>query len=122
MSQSTLAHAIGVTFQQVQKYEVGTNRIGAGRLQDIARILGVAIPFFFEGLPRKKSAAPLLNYVADFLATSEGLELVRFFVRIKGPQVRRSIVHLVEQIADFKQGPDSSNPIHRQGRRGRPVT
>jgi len=122
MSQSTLAQAIGITFQQVQKYESGTNRIGAGRLQHIAGILGVSVPFFFEGLSRKKSAAPPLNYVADFLASSEGLELIRFYVRIKAPQLRRSIVHLVEQIADFQQGSDNSKLILRQGRRARPMT
>src|SRR5215207_1732981 len=79
MSQEKLGDALGLTFQQVQKYEKGTNRIGASRLQHIARILQVPISFFFEGAPEIPgqatglSEAPSPAYVADFLATSEGL-------------------------------------------------
>ena len=105
MSQEKLGDALGLTFQQVQKYEKGTNRIGASRLQHIARILQVPISFFFEGAPEIPgqatglSEAPSPAYVADFLATSEGLALTKAFTRIKDGKLRRRIVDLVEEIA-----------------------
>lgn len=105
MSQEKLGDALGLTFQQVQKYEKGTNRIGASRLQQIAGILQVPVSFFFEGAPdfsssaRDAGEAPSPAYVADFLATSDGLALTRAFMRIKDAKLRRSIVDLVENIA-----------------------
>jgi transcriptional regulator with XRE-family HTH domain len=104
MSQTNLGDALGLTFQQVQKYEKGTNRIGASRLQHIAHILHVPVAFFFEGLPQvsgssEEGAAPLPAYIDDFLATSDGLSLTKSFLRIKNPKLRRSIVDLVEHIA-----------------------
>src|ERR1700693_5688041 len=79
MSQTKLGDALGLTFQQVQKYEKGTNRISASRLQHISQILQVPVPFFFEGAPIphgksfEKGDAPHPGYVSDFLATSDGL-------------------------------------------------
>jgi transcriptional regulator with XRE-family HTH domain len=104
MSQEKLGDALGLTFQQVQKYEKGTNRIGASRLQQIAHILQVPVSFFFEGAPHSghaggMSEAPSPAYVADFLATSDGLSLTKAFMRIKSSKLRRRIVDLVEQIA-----------------------
>ena len=105
MSQEKLGDALGLTFQQVQKYEKGTNRIGASRLQQIAHILQVPVSFFFEGAPHASghaggmSEAPSPTYVADFLATSDGLSLTKAFMRIKSSKLRRRIVDLVEQIA-----------------------
>jgi transcriptional regulator with XRE-family HTH domain len=105
MSQTTLGDALGITFQQVQKYEKGTNRVSAGRLQQLSHILQVPVPFFFEGLPDACGdsgdalAASEPSYVSNFLATSDGLSLTRFFMRIKDPKLRRCIVDLVEQIA-----------------------
>ena len=105
MSQEKLGDALGLTFQQVQKYEKGTNRIGASRLQHISQILQVPISFFFEGAPKlpgariKNGAAPSPSYVSDFLATTDGLALTKAFMRIKEPTVRRCIVKLVQQIA-----------------------
>src|SRR6478736_6989693 len=105
MSQEKLGEALGLTFQQVQKYEKGTNRVGASRLQQIADILQVPVSFLFEGAPSDPrdgkgfGEAPSPNYVADFLATSEGLALTRAFTRIPDAKLRRSIVDLVEQIA-----------------------
>ena len=104
MSQEKLGDALGLTFQQVQKYEKGTNRIGASRLQQIANILQVPVSFFFEGAPHSAghgsmSEAPSPAYVADFLATSDGLSLTKAFMRIKSSKLRRRIVDLVEQIA-----------------------
>jgi transcriptional regulator with XRE-family HTH domain len=105
MSQEKLGDALGLTFQQVQKYEKGTNRIGASRLQQIAHFLQVPVSFFFEGapdLPARPAGtmeAPSPSYVSDFLATSDGLALTKAFMRIKDPKLRRRIVDLVSQIA-----------------------
>jgi transcriptional regulator with XRE-family HTH domain len=105
MSQEKLGDALGLTFQQVQKYEKGTNRIGASRLQQISQILQVPVAFFFEGAPLLAALsdgtneAPSPAYVSDFLASPEGLSLTRAFMRIKQPKLRRRIVDLVEEIA-----------------------
>jgi len=107
MSQEKLGDALGLTFQQVQKYEKGTNRIGASRLQQISNILQVPVSFFFEGAPHiggerhsgGMGEAPSPAYVSDFLATSDGLSLTKSFMRIKNSKLRRRIVDLVEQIA-----------------------
>jgi len=109
MSQEKLGDALGLTFQQVQKYEKGTNRIGASRLQQISHILQVPVAFFFEGAPTLPGQhdggmkdAPSPAYVSDFLATSEGLALTKAFMRIKESKLRRRIVDLVEEIAGEK--------------------
>jgi transcriptional regulator with XRE-family HTH domain len=105
MSQEKLGAALGLTFQQVQKYEKGTNRIGASRLQQISQILQVPVAFFFEGAPNSHpqaqgmEEAPSPTYVSDFLATSDGLALTKAFMEIKEPKLRRRIVDLVEEIA-----------------------
>jgi transcriptional regulator with XRE-family HTH domain len=107
MSQEKLGDALDLTFQQVQKYEKGTNRIGASRLQQISAILQVPVAFFFEGAPSAQtvgriegmSEAPSPAYVSDFLATSDGLALTKAFMRIDDSKLRRRIVDLVEQIA-----------------------
>ena len=106
MSQTDLGDALGLTFQQVQKYEKGTNRVGASRLQHISQILQVPVAFFFEGAPHQPGqpkglgAAPSPAYVFDFLATSDGLALTKAFMRIKESKLRRRIVDLVEEIAE----------------------
>ncbi|WP_213735715.1 helix-turn-helix transcriptional regulator [Bradyrhizobium sp. dw_411] len=111
MSQEKLGEALGLTFQQVQKYEKGTNRVGASRIQQISEILQVPVSFLFEGGPSGTINAEGFNegsspaYVSDFLATSEGLALTRAFTRITDAKLRRSIVDLVEQIAT-REGPD----------------
>src|SRR5580704_2888541 len=108
MSQTDIANALGLTFQQVQKYEKGTNRISASRLQHISQILQVPVPFFFEGAPaasripqaaKGTADAPSPAYVTDLLATSDGLALLKAFVRIEDPKLRRKIVRLVDAIA-----------------------
>ena len=109
MSQTELGNDIGLTFQQVQKYEKGTNRIGAGRLHQISRILQVPISFFFEGSPREPGAcvetdgAPVPTYVTDFLATSDGLALTKAFMQIKDANLRRRIVSLVQEITSGEE-------------------
>jgi transcriptional regulator with XRE-family HTH domain len=110
MSQEKLGEALGLTFQQIQKYEKGTNRVGASRLQQISEVLQVPVSFLFDGGPSgitlsessAESASPA--YISDFLATSEGLALTRAFTRIHDSKLRRSIVDLVEQIADREAG------------------
>ena len=105
ITQAQLAAGAGVTFQQIQKYEKGTNRIGASRLQQISIVLGVPVAFFFEGAPTVGPEGEGLQeeqspaYVSDFLATSDGLTLTRNFMRISDARVRRRIVDLVIAIA-----------------------
>ena len=105
MSQEKLGEALGLTFQQIQKYEKGTNRVGASRIQQISEILQVPVSFLFEGGPTSTTGGNGFGegtspaYVSDFLATSEGLALTRAFTRITDSKLRRSIVDLVEQIA-----------------------
>jgi transcriptional regulator with XRE-family HTH domain len=106
MSQTNLGDGLGLTFQQVQKYEKGTNRLSASKLQQCAGILQVPVEFFFEGVPsipgapKPKGPAPSVDYVSDFLASAAGLALVKAFTQIKDAKLRRCIVDLVEGIAD----------------------
>ena len=107
MSQSDLADCLGLTFQQVQKYEKGANRVSASRLQHISQILQVPVPFFFEGAPAATGIRPSAgqtakasspSYLSDFLATSDGLSLAKAFMCIEDAKLRRAIVRLVEVI------------------------
>ena len=112
MSRTNLADAVGLTFQQIQKYEKGTNRVGASRLQQFAKILNVPILFFFEGAPTAQlvggkprsdeGATP--DYISDFLASRDGQRLVKAFSQIADRSIRRRIVDLGEQIAE-RDGP-----------------
>lgn len=106
MSQEKLGEHLGITFQQIQKYEKGTNRVGASRLQAIASILNVPVSFFFEDAPgqehegqRGLAEDSSTSFVVDFLNSAEGLQLNRAFVRIPDPKVRRRIVDLVKALA-----------------------
>lgn len=108
MSQVSLGEALGVTFQQIQKYERGANRIGAGRLQQLSTVLGVPIPYFFEGHEENGPGlrtvdAPPLDYVTGLLMTSEGLQLVKAFTRISNAKVRRRFVELLVAAADLDE-------------------
>ena len=101
MSQQKLGDALGVTFQQVQKYEKGANRIGASRLRHMTDILQVPVSFFFEGGPSAAVNildAPSPNFVDEFLATRDGLVLARAFMSIKNAKLKRAIVRLVEEL------------------------
>jgi len=104
MSQEKLGDALSLTFQQIQKYEKGTNRIAASRLQHLAQILQVSPAFFFDGAPGQKAmddSASSPDFVSDFLATSDGLALVKAFSRLTHDNnMRRRIVALVEELAD----------------------
>jgi transcriptional regulator with XRE-family HTH domain len=106
MSQEKLGEKLGITFQQVQKYEKGTNRVGTSRLQAIASILDTPVSFFFEDAPGQNarqskgfSEDSATSYVVDFISSAEGLQLNRAFVRITDPKVRRKIIELVRTIA-----------------------
>jgi transcriptional regulator with XRE-family HTH domain len=105
MSQEKLGLQLGITFQQIQKYEKGTNRIGASRLQHIATVLSVPVAFFFEDAPGTPDEPAGFregrsgSYVVDFLSSSEGLSLNKAFVRIQDPRIRKRVVELVKSIA-----------------------
>jgi transcriptional regulator with XRE-family HTH domain len=108
MSQEKLGESLGITFQQIQKYEKGTNRIGASRLQNIARVLSVPVSYFFEDAPVPAEAGEgqpanfaesSASFVVDFLSSNEGLQLNRAFVRVKDAKVRRRIIELVRALA-----------------------
>lgn len=116
MSQERLGEQLGLTFQQVQKYEKGVNRIGASRLFDLAQVLGVPIQFFYESMSAAVSGhhaaggfadKPGDTYVADFLSNRDSVELNKAFARITDPRIRRSIVDMVRSIAG-DDGPSTS--------------
>jgi transcriptional regulator with XRE-family HTH domain len=108
MSQEKLGDSLGLTFQQVQKYEKGLNRIGASRLQQISKTLQVPPSFFFEGAPSLNGSGAAdgfaeessSQYVVDFLSTAEGLHLNRAFARIKDPKLRKRVLDLVTTLAE----------------------
>ncbi len=117
MSQEKLGEALNLTFQQVQKYEKGTNRIGASRLQQISATLSVPAAFFFEGAPAFDDSTEVTHaavaengsaYVVDFLSTTEGLLLNRSFARIQDAKVRKRIVDLVAALANDEDPVDPS--------------
>ncbi len=105
MSQERLGELLGLTFQQVQKYEKGVNRIGAGRLYQVAQILGVSISYFYEGVV-EQTAAAMRNGdsstppVMEFLSSGEGLQLTLAFMRIKDSKVRKRVIDLVKSLAE----------------------
>lgn len=114
MSQERLGELLGVTFQQVQKYEKGANRIGASRLYEISRILDVPVQFFFDDLPQdgdrpiarphgfaETSSEP---FVMDFVSSSEGLSLNRAYSAISEPRLRRRVLELVRELAGTGEG------------------
>lgn len=107
MSQEKLGEALGITFQQIQKYEKGTNRIGASRMQQISATLKVPVSFFFQDAPIEggmsangMADAGATTYVADFLSSPEGIQLNRAFVRITNPAIRKKVVEMVKTLAE----------------------
>ncbi len=103
MSQEKLGDLLGLTFQQVQKYEKGVNRIGAGRLFEVSRILGVPIDFFYDGVADasgnvgpSESAPPVM----EFVSSGEGLQLSLAFMKIKDPKVRKRVLDLVKSLSE----------------------
>jgi len=106
MTQQQLAEAVDLTFQQIQKYEKGTNRVSGSRLQQFANILKVPVSFFFDGGPnapsqrKAKAIDPSITNVSEFISSSGGLALIKAFVKINDPKLRHGIANFVEQIAD----------------------
>ena len=105
MSQEKLGEMLGLTFQQVQKYEKGVNRIGAGRLYQVANILGVPVSYFYEDVPDRQNEHLNANEhasppVMEFLSSGEGLQLALAFMRIKEPRVRKRVIDLVKTLAN----------------------
>jgi transcriptional regulator with XRE-family HTH domain len=119
-SQMKLADALNLTFQQVQKYEKGVNRIGAGRLSQIAQILGVPVAFFFEGFssqtPTQSRSAyvPNLTRIGEFLATKEGVQLMTSFLEIRDESLRRQLVALTTAIALSQSSRGSLRGVQRR--------
>lgn len=105
MSQEKLGENLGITFQQIQKYEKGTNRVGASRLQAISSVLSVPVSYFFEDAPGQENTPGGFaeddgsTYVVDFLNSSEGLQLTRAFIKIRDAKIRRRIIDLVKSLA-----------------------
>ena len=131
VSQERLGERLGLTFQQIQKYEKGVNRIGASRLFDLAQVLGVPIQFFYDDAPAGQSHTLTSGgmaersadgYIFDFLNTREGLELNRAFARISDPKSRRAILDLVRKLAgdeaSAEQPVTPENDVLTSGTRG----
>lgn len=119
MSQEKLGEAIGLTFQQIQKYERGANRIGASRLYDLSRVLDVPVAFFFDdiapvagegSLVDALAEAPAAGYESDAMVRRETLELVRAYYRIRDPQLRRRLFDLTKAIANASAEDGVSGP------------
>jgi transcriptional regulator with XRE-family HTH domain len=107
LSQTELADAAGITFQQIQKYEKGANRVGASRLQQFSDALGVPPSYFFEGVPTvgKKQLAPQEGELSEhsivsFLGTREGAALVRAFMAIKQKPIRQNAIAFLETLKE----------------------
>jgi transcriptional regulator with XRE-family HTH domain len=106
LSQEALADKVGLTFQQIQKYEKGVNRISASRLQQFSDILGVPVTFFFDGAPqpyghgRTGMQAPNPAFITEFLGRADSHRLIKAFLAIKRPTLRRAVVRLIETIAN----------------------
>ena len=112
-SQEKLGEEMGLTFQQIQKYEKGTNRISASRLYRMAQVLSVQIAYFYEGLAESTNGGQhgfaereTDSYMTEFLSSREGIELNRAFLKITDPRVRRKFIDLVRSMANEPDGPD----------------
>jgi transcriptional regulator with XRE-family HTH domain len=109
MSQERLGDLLGLTFQQVQKYEKGVNRIGAGRLFEVSRILNVPIDFFYEGVAAQLAGQPGMSEpegappVMEFVSSGEGLQLSLAFMKIKDAKVRKRVLDLVKSLAEEEE-------------------
>lgn len=112
ISQEKLAETLGLTFQQIQKYERGSNRISASKLYEIARTLRVSISWFFEGLSDPQAGRPdgfeeiEFPYAQNFLITPEGVDLAHLFPKLRRRQVRRRLVDLVRALVEEEQAPE----------------
>ncbi|ATU92915.1 helix-turn-helix domain-containing protein [Phyllobacterium zundukense] len=109
LSQEKLGDSLGITFQQIQKYEKGMNRVGASRLQAIGNILNVPVTFFFDDMPGQSDKPKGFDeesettYVVGFLNSSEGIQLARAFAKITDAKIRRKILDLVRTLGDEEE-------------------
>jgi transcriptional regulator with XRE-family HTH domain len=100
MSQTRLGEKLGVTFQQVQKYERGTNRVAPSRLSVVASVLNLPVTFFFDGMPQSDvTVDEEFAQLTEFVSTREGVELNRAFAQVRSPRSRRDLVQLVRSLA-----------------------
>jgi transcriptional regulator with XRE-family HTH domain len=107
MSQEKLGEALGLTFQQVQKYEKGTNRVGSGRLQEIGDILGVQVTYFFEGQDgerKTKEGSPIVQEIEEFLSQKDSIELLSAFNAITDMDMRRALINVARASASLEKG------------------
>jgi transcriptional regulator with XRE-family HTH domain len=111
LNQTELATRVGVTFQSIQKYERGTNRVSASRLQEIAEVLGVPIAAFFEGVGQAAPAPPVDDAAADDVTSREIRELNAGFAAIKDKSLRQAVLHLLRNVAEFIPSP----PLRARG-------
>ena len=108
ISQEKLAGALGISFQQIQKYENGTNRVGPGRLHAVAKLLNLPVPFFFEGADKTRHGGrDVVSAAESALATKEGVRIAIALSRIHSSELRRRVATLLEQMIDGKQGAES---------------
>ncbi len=104
LSQEKLGESLGITFQQIQKYEKGMNRVGASRLQAIGNILNVPVTFFFDDMPGQPEKPKGFDeesettYIVGFLNSSEGIQLARAFAKISDAKIRRKVLELVRTL------------------------
>ena len=103
MSQEKLGDLLGLTFQQVQKYEKGVNRIGAGRLYEVSRILNVPVDFFYEGVAASGQESEGTPPVMEFVSSGEGLQLALAFMKIKDVRVRKRMLDLIKSLAEEEE-------------------
>jgi transcriptional regulator with XRE-family HTH domain len=109
MSQESLAEIVGITFQQIQKYENGMNRIGTGRLYAISRALQLPVAYFFEGLdkePSRSGGNSNIEMISEALATKEGIRIAIALSRIRNQAVRRRIADLLEAMITESEEPE----------------
>ncbi len=112
MSQEKLGEALGITFQQVQKYEKGTNRVGSSRLMNISATLNRPVEFFFEGLNADGSPQPV-DDLTSFMHSKEGMRLARAFARVKDREARLGMLRAFEVAAGYASGIiDENQPTH----------
>ena len=117
LTQQVLAEKLGVTFQQVQKYEKGTNRIGAGRLQEVSKALGVPITYFFQSLSGEEVAGEDQGSAAKIMRVSGASDLLRAYAQIESGTVRRAVLDLVRKLAGAEDGVAETAPAAAVERR-----
>lgn len=103
MSQDDLAKKVGITFQQLQKYERGTNRVSASRLYLLSKVLDVSVSFFFEGLEKEEAVQPKLPGGQDPIDSPESIEVLRAYHSVKDPTVRRHVLDLIRGLGEGKK-------------------